>query len=127
MNRFLLLLLAGLALHACTGCLTLTALFNSKHLFPYKTRSTIALVAAGTDLFITMPAAGIAGYNYLSREREWRDARDVFGTVYGLFGPQLFMALDLGCAWLVYKLLWNEALFEKNPFRRRNKRRYLED
>jgi hypothetical protein len=115
-NTPALFLLCSLTLPLCSGCLTLTALFNTKHLFPYETRSRIAISAAVTDLVVTLPAVGVAGYNYFSRERDWRERREDFSAVYGAVGLELFALADLGLAWALYKILWGEDLFHRIPF-----------
>jgi hypothetical protein len=127
-RRLLLLAACAVRLTNASGCLTLSALFNTKRLFRYETRRTVAAGAGAADLVLTMPGIGIAGYNYLSRERDWEQRRSDFMTFYWMAGWELFILADYACAWALYKLLWGETLFHRKPLgRRRSSHSDLDD
>lgn len=109
MNRALLVAVL-LAAPALSGCLSVSALFNSKTIFKKHERDAITGLAGLADLFVVAPAVGAAGYYGIEANDDRRWVRDGFMESYFSFGWELLRIADALCAVALKRWIWDEEL-----------------
>jgi hypothetical protein len=115
MNHRLLVAIL-LAAPALSGCLSVSALFNSKKVFDKDTRTAVSSLAGLGDLFVAAPAVGVAAYYGLGSNPDKPWIRDGFLECYLYFGWELFILADALCAAALKNWIWDENLTDELGF-----------
>jgi hypothetical protein len=94
------------------GCLSVSALFNSKKVFDKETRKIVSGLAGLGDLFVVSPGVCAAGYYGIGSDPDRVWIRDGFVQCFLYFGWELLIVADALCAAMLMNWLWDENLTE---------------